>query len=196
MLYPRVMNEISDPRRVRGLILDRDGIINVDTHYLSRIEDCVFVEGIFPLLQRFSADGFRLAIATNQSGIARGYFTEADFDRLMAWMRGEFAKHGITIDAIYHSPYHPTEGIGDYRRDSDCRKPKPGMFLQAIADLSLDPATSWAIGDSEHDMVAAQSAGIGHRVLLNPAHSQHRRDDGVWIVPTLSAIHALIDPAS
>lgn len=194
MLYPRLMSEISEPPRARGLILDRDGIINIDTHYLWRIEECVFVEGIFPLLQRFSADGYRLAIATNQSGIARGYFTEADFDRLMAWMRREFSGRGITFDAIYHCPYHPTEGIGAYRRDSDFRKPKPGMFLQAIAELGLDPPTSWAIGDSEHDMVAAQVAGIGHRVLLNPAHSLHRRDDGVWSVPTLSAIHTLIDP--
>jgi D-glycero-D-manno-heptose 1,7-bisphosphate phosphatase len=160
---------------VRGLILDRDGVINVDVGFLHRIEDCVFVEGIFELLHKFQAFGFRLIIATNQTGIGRGLFDEQQFQSFMAWMKAQFLDQGIVIDAVYHAPWHPTEGIGAYRRDSDWRKPAPGMFLQAIADFGLDPAASWAIGDRERDLEAAMAAGIGQLVLLDPGnrHASH-----------------------
>jgi D-glycero-D-manno-heptose 1,7-bisphosphate phosphatase len=177
-----------------GLILDRDGVINLDIGYLHRIEDCRFVEGIFELTAAFRDRGFRLAIATNQSGIGRGLYGPSEFRTLMAWMLARFRERGVVIDAIYHAPDHPTEGQGAYRRDTDWRKPGPDMLLQAVADLDLDPAQSWAIGDKPGDMVAAAVAGIGHRVLLMPeapATSQHA--DGYWVVPSLAAVPPLLD---
>src|SRR5580700_11321091 len=90
----------------RGLLLDRDGVINHDIDFLSRIEDCRFIDGIFDLARSFAERGFAIVIATNQSGIGRGYFSEADFAVLMAWMRGEFLRHGVAIDAVYHCPDH------------------------------------------------------------------------------------------
>ena len=179
--------------RSPGLILDRDGVINLDTGFLYRIEECRFVDGIFELAAAFRDRGFRLAIATNQSGIGRGYFEAADFRRLMAWILARFRDHGIAIEGIYHAPDHPTEGIGRYRRDTPWRKPGPGMLLQAIADLDLDPARSWAIGDRPGDMVAAAAAGIGHRVLLAPAEPDpvHGRD-GYWTVSSLTAVAPLL----
>jgi D-glycero-D-manno-heptose 1,7-bisphosphate phosphatase len=177
-----------------GLILDRDGVINIDTGYLYRIEECRFVDGIFELAAAFRDRGFRLAIATNQSGIGRGYFEPADFRRLMAWMLARFRDHGLLIEGVYHAPDHPTEGIGRYRRDTPWRKPGPGMLRQAIADLGLDPAQSWAIGDKQGDMIAAAAAGIGQRVLFEPALPGPARFTGDhWIVPSLAAIVLLLD---
>lgn len=178
-----------------GLILDRDGVVNLDTGYLYRIEECRFVDGIFALASAFQAGGFRLAVATNQSGIGRFLFTPQDFRRLMAWIRSEFERHGVVLDAIYHAPDHPTAGQGRYRRDTPWRKPGPGMFLQAIADLGLDPAASWSIGDRAGDLAAAEAAGIGHRVLFDPEgpSAPARPPDGSWVVSKLGQIHALAE---
>jgi D-glycero-D-manno-heptose 1,7-bisphosphate phosphatase len=182
--------------RSPGLILDRDGVINGDIGFLHRIEECRFVDGIFDLVAMFRDRGFRLAIATNQSGIGRGYFAPADFRLLMGWILARFQEHGIVIEGVYHAPDHPSEGLGRYRRDTPWRKPGPGMLLQAIADLDLDPGRSWAIGDKPGDMAAASAAGIGHRVLLAPATpGPARHADGYWTVPSLAAIPPLLDEA-
>jgi D-glycero-D-manno-heptose 1,7-bisphosphate phosphatase len=177
-----------------GLILDRDGIVNIDTGYLHRIEDCRFVDGIFELAAAFRDRGFRLAIATNQSGIGRGLYGPAEFRILMTWMLAQFRQRGLVIAGVYHAPEHPTEGLGPYRRDTGWRKPGAGMLLQAIADLDLDPARSWAIGDKPGDMTAAAAAGIGHAALLSPsAPGTARHADGYWIVPALAAIPLLLE---
>ncbi|MBV8653827.1 MAG: HAD family hydrolase [Alphaproteobacteria bacterium] len=178
--------------RGRGLILDRDGVVNQDIGFLSRIADCRFVDGIFDLVRAFRERGFAIVIATNQSGIGRGLFSEAEFAALMAWMEGEFTRHGTQIDRVYHCPDHPTEGIGRYRRDSDWRKPGPGMFRQAAADLSLDLARSWTIGDKERDVAAGRNAGIGTLVRLDEAVSGTERDGDVWVVPSLAAAIRLL----
>ena len=176
-----------------GLILDRDGVINLDTGYLHRIEDCRFVDGIFELTAAFRDRGFRLAIATNQSGIGRGLYSPAQFRTLMAWMLAQFRVRGVEIDAVYHAPEHPSEGQGAYRRDTGWRKPGPGMLLQAVADLDLDPAQSWALGDKPGDMVAAARAGIGQRVLLaTEAEAVSPHPDGYWVVPSLSQVLLLL----
>lgn len=176
----------------RGLILDRDGVINVDINYLHRVEDVVFVDGIFPLLRAAKAAGYALAIATNQSGIGRGLYTEAQFETLMLWIRNQMASQGASIDAVYFCPHHPTEALGDYRRDCDCRKPKPGMFLQAIADLSLDPAQSWTIGDNWRDLDAGEAAGIAHRVRIDPTGTTVHQERGHWVAPSLAEIQRMM----
>jgi D-glycero-D-manno-heptose 1,7-bisphosphate phosphatase len=172
-----------------GLILDRDGVINRDTGYLHRIEDCVFIDGIFDLCRRFQDAGFRLIIATNQSGIGRGMFGESEFQALMTWMLDQFAAQGITIDRVYHAPDHPTEGLGRYRRDSDWRKPGPGMLRQAIQDFALDPASCWAIGDRLSDMAAASAAGIGHRILFDPDGRYTDPGAGITVIRSLADPH-------
>jgi D-glycero-D-manno-heptose 1,7-bisphosphate phosphatase len=176
----------------RGLILDRDGVVNVDIGFLHRVEEVRFVDGIFPLLRAAKRAGYVLAIATNQSGIGRGLFDEEQFQTLMRWMRNRLAAEGAALDAVYHCPYHPTEGVGPYRRASDWRKPAPGMFLQAIADLALDPARCWAIGDAPRDLEAARAAGVAHRVLLDPAAGATRHADDHWVAPNLPEIQRLM----
>jgi D-glycero-D-manno-heptose 1,7-bisphosphate phosphatase len=176
----------------RGLLLDRDGVVNHDTGYVARIADCRFVDGIFALTREFAARGFAVVIVTNQAGIGRGYYSESDFAALMDWMRGEFARHGVEIAAVYHCPDHPTEGIGPYRRDNRWRKPGPGMLLQAAADLSLDLARSWTIGDKPSDMAAGRAAGVGTLVLLDVTSRTARQDGDFWRVPDLAAITELL----
>lgn len=177
-----------------GLILDRDGVINVDTGYLHRAGDCRFIDGIFELTRFFAARGFAIVIATNQSGIGRGYFGEADFAALMGWMRGQFAREGVEIAAIYHCPDHPTEGIGNYRRENPWRKPGAGMFLQAAADLGLDLARSWTIGDKPGDIAAGRAAGVGTLILYDPQIPRAVRRDDCWVVPNLAAVSRLPFP--
>jgi D-glycero-D-manno-heptose 1,7-bisphosphate phosphatase len=156
-----------NPRR--ALFLDRDGVINVEKNYVHRIADFDFVPGIFDFCATAQHLDFLLIVVTNQAGIGRGYYSEADFQRLTEWMVGRFRECGIRIDRVYHCPYHPTAGIGRYRRDSYDRKPNPGMLLQACADFDLDPAQCVLIGDKVSDIQAGNAAGIGH--LLRCCHS-------------------------
>ena len=176
----------------RGLILDRDGVINEDGGYLHRIEDCRFVDGIFELTAGFAAEGFAVVIASNQSGIGRGYYTEADFERLMAWMKAEFARRGVAIAGVYHCPDHPTAGVGRYRRANPRRKPGPGMLLQAARDLNLDLARSWTVGDQMSDIEAGRAAGVGRLVRYDPLAPEVARCQDFWVVPRLQAVRELL----
>jgi D-glycero-D-manno-heptose 1,7-bisphosphate phosphatase len=152
----------------KALFLDRDGVINTEKNYVSRIEDFEFITGIFDLCSRAQAMGFRLFVITNQAGIARGYYTTADYETLTAWMLDEFTSRGIHIERVYYCPFHPTAGIGKYQRDSYDRKPNPGMILQAREAFNLDLASSVLIGDKDSDMEAGRTAGVGYNVLLTP----------------------------
>ena len=179
--------------RRRGLILDRDGVINQDTGYVHRADQCCFVEGIFALTKAFAARGFAIIIATNQSGIGRGLYGEADYAALMDWMRGEFSRQGVAIAAAYHCPDHPTAGIGPYRRENSWRKPGPGMILQAAADLSLDLARSWTVGDRDSDIAAGRAAGVGRLVRYDALAPRIERCDDFWVVPLLGDVTALLE---
>jgi D-glycero-D-manno-heptose 1,7-bisphosphate phosphatase len=172
----------------KALFLDRDGVVNRDTGYVHRIEDFVFVPPIFDLARRARGAGFRLVVVTNQAGIARGLYTEAQFMALTEWMKGRFAAEGAPLDAVYHCPYHPTAGIGRYRRDHAWRKPRPGMILEAERRLKLDLPGSILIGDRETDIEAARNAGVGTAVLLAPAPPAETRADRVE--PDLAAAYA------
>jgi D-glycero-D-manno-heptose 1,7-bisphosphate phosphatase len=152
--------------KTRALFLDRDGVVNHETGYLYRPADVRWVEGILPLCLTAQSLGYKLVIVTNQAGIARGFYTQQDFDHLMQFMRAELQREGIMLDAVYHCPYHP-EGIGEYRRDHEDRKPSPGMLLHAARDLSLDLSQSILIGDRCSDIAAANAAGLRQAFLLS-----------------------------
>lgn len=149
-----------------ALFLDRDGVINHELGFLSRPDQVVWVDGIFDLCAAASAAGYKLVVVTNQSGIARGLYSEADFQSLMAWMRTEFAARNVPLDAVYHCPYHPEHGLGDYKREHVDRKPGPGMLLRAAHDLDLDLSRSVLIGDRCSDIAAANAAGLRQAYLL------------------------------
>lgn len=152
----------------KALILDRDGVVNIDKDYVYKIEDFEFVDGIFELCRAAVRQGYRIIVITNQSGIGRGYYTEDDFHVLNDWMKAQFAEAGIAIAQVYYCPYHPVHGVGKYKADSYDRKPNPGMILKAAKDFDLDLPNCILVGDRESDMKAAQTAGIGHKVLYRP----------------------------
>ncbi|WP_337875660.1 HAD family hydrolase [Elioraea sp.] len=149
-----------------ALFLDRDGIINLDTGHVHRVEDFTFREGIFDLCAAAQAQGLALVIVTNQGGIGRGLYSESDFHRLTAWMLARFADRGIRFTGVEFCPDHPEHGIGRYRRTTPRRKPGPGMILDACAAHGLDPARSTILGDRATDMQAGAAAGLGRLILL------------------------------
>jgi len=171
----------------RGLFLDRDGIINEDKGYVHRVEDFVFLPGIFELCATAQRIGFLPIVVTNQAGIGRGYYTEGDFTRLTTWMLEQFRARGVRIAGVYHCPYHPTAGIGAYRRDSYDRKPSPGMILRACAELDLDPSGSVLIGDKASDIDAGRAARVGYNVMLSEGTGASRLEHGLAF-PDLNAI--------
>lgn len=150
----------------KAIFLDRDGTINVDHGYVHQIDDFQFIEGVGNALKQLQDKGWLLVLVTNQSGIARGYFSEAQFLQLTEWFDWSLDEdYGVVLDGIYYCPHHP-EGNGEYRQDCDCRKPKAGMFTQAIQDLGIDPALSVMVGDKLEDMLAAHNAGVKTKILV------------------------------
>jgi D-glycero-D-manno-heptose 1,7-bisphosphate phosphatase len=149
----------------KALFLDRDGVINQEIHYLHRAEDVRWVDGIFALCRAAQVQHYKVVIVTNQAGIARGFYTMEDFNGLMGWMRQQFQAEQITLDGVYHCPFHP-EGIGEFRGEHEDRKPLPGMLLRAARDLDLDLGESLLIGDRCTDIAAARAAGLRQALLL------------------------------
>jgi D,D-heptose 1,7-bisphosphate phosphatase len=147
-------------RRKPALLLDRDGTLNVDRGWVHRPEEFAWIEGAREAIRWANNRGFLVLVITNQGGIARGLYTEADFLAFTAWIDGELAAAGAHVDATYHCPHHPTEGQGAYRRPCRCRKPGPGLIERALADWAFDSARSVLIGDATHDLEAAAAAGI------------------------------------
>ncbi len=143
-----------------ALFLDRDGVINVDKGYVSRIEDFEWIDGAAEAIAAFNARGWWVFVVTNQSGVAYGYYGEAEIAKLHAWMTAELAKRGARIDHIYNCPFHVDGKIERYRRDSFDRKPKPGMLMQAMTDYAVIRERSFLIGDKESDLEAARAAGV------------------------------------
>ena len=153
-----------------ALFLDRDGVINVETNYVHRIEDFVFVDGIFDLCRSAVGLGMAIVVVTNQAGIGRGYYTETQFHELSDWMCERFAEEGISISGVYYCPYHAEHGIGKYKADSFDRKPNPGMILRAMNELGLLLEGSVLVGDKASDIAAARAANVGRAVLFAPSH--------------------------
>jgi D-glycero-D-manno-heptose 1,7-bisphosphate phosphatase len=156
----------SERKKHPALFLDRDGVINEEASYLWRREDVRFVPGIFSLCRTAQSLGYKLVVVTNQAGIGRGMYTEAEFHSLMDWMREQFARESITLDAIYFSPYHPEYGIGDYKRDHEDRKPGTGMLRRAVSDLGISLTDSILVGDRCTDIAAANAAALRQAFLI------------------------------
>lgn len=160
----------------KAVFLDRDGVINVDRHYVSKIVDFQFIDGIFDLLAYLQGLGYLLIIVTNQAGIARGFYTETDFRVLNEWMLDEFTERRIRITRVYYSPYHPQGCIETYQKDSFCRKPHPGMIFQAQQEFDIDLGSSILIGDQETDIEAGLNAGIKTNIIVNGFAKQQPLD--------------------
>ena len=146
---------------LRGaVIFDRDGVLNEDVGYAYRPDQIAWVEGAIAAVKAVNDAGLYAFVATNQSGVARGYYAEADVQALHAWMNAELAKHGAHIDAFVYCPHHEGGTVEGYGRDCDWRKPGPGMILSLLRRFPVDPARTVMIGDNASDMAAAEAAGI------------------------------------
>ena len=167
----------------RALFLDRDGTLVHPRHYPSRPADLLLYDGIGPHLRILQEGGLRLVLITNQSGLARGLFTTHDLDLMHAHLAAELARFGVRLDAIYYCPHHVDGTVPDLAVACDCRKPRPGMPRRAAADLGLDLARSWFVGDVLDDVEAGNSAGC-RTVLVDlgteaPPRTSARRPDYV-----------------
>lgn len=150
----------------KAVFFDRDGVINKDYGYVGDIASFDFVEGIKESLAKLRSLGYILILVTNQSGIARGRYSEADFMKVTAFMQQVLAIHNAQFDGIYYCPHHPTGQIEKYRCDCDCRKPKEGMFKKAQLAFGIDAEESICIGDRARDLQGAAKIGVKKLILV------------------------------
>ena len=143
----------------KAVFLDRDGTINIEKHYLYRISDFEYIDGSTDGLKTLSEMGYLLVIVTNQSGIARGFYTEEDYLQLDQWMKDDLAEKGIHIAGSYYCPHLPDGIVEKYAKKCDCRKPKTGLFWKAAAELNIDMECSFAVGDKERDLSICDESG-------------------------------------
>ena len=162
----------------KAIFLDRDGTINIDHGYVHQIDDFEFIEGSINALKKLKEMGYLLVLVTNQSGIARGYFTEAQFLQLTEWMDWSLAEQGVDFDGIYYCPHHP-DGKGEFKEDCPCRKPKPGMLLDAMKALNIDPQQSVMVGDKIEDIKAGINAKVKINVLVRTGKPVTK--EGEWL---------------
>ena len=149
---------------IKTIFLDRDGVVNKEVRYLYKLSDFEFIDGIFDACLYFQKLGYEIVIVTNQSGITRGYYNENDYQKLTEWMLGQFNDNGINILDTFYCPHGP-ESL------CECRKPKPGMLIEAKHKYNISMKDSWMIGDSESDIKAANAAGISNTVLVRSGQS-------------------------
>lgn len=148
------ISEVNSMPEVKAVFLDRDGTINInEPEYTHKIEDFKFMPDVIEALQKISQTDYKIFVITNQSGIARGYYTEQDYEVLNNWFLDFCSKNNIRIDGVYHCSHHPKFTI-----DCECRKPKPGMLIKAARDFGVSLAKSWMIGDSKDDIIAGREA--------------------------------------
>ncbi|MEY5100992.1 MAG: hypothetical protein RJA36_3711 [Pseudomonadota bacterium] len=156
----------------KAAFLDRDGVINLDRAYVHRWDEFEFVPGAIDAMRRLKNAGYVLVVVTNQSGIARGYYTEQQYQDLTAAMRQALAEAGAGVEAVYHCPHHPKGEVAELAQDCECRKPAPGMILRAAQELKLSLADSILVGDKPSDIEAARAAGVGKAYLVQSDNAE------------------------
>ena len=161
---------------MKALFLDRDGVINVDYGYVCEESNFIFVEGIFDLCRLGVSKGYKIFVITNQSGIARGYYSEEDFIGINKWMLKIFKQNHVDITETYYCPSHPIHGQGYYKKEDECRKPRPGMILKAQREHKINLEESVLIGDNITDIQAGEAAGVKYNLLFTQKDPETSND--------------------
>lgn len=167
-------------KECKVIFLDRDGTMNEEVNYLYKKEDLKLIDGTAEAVRLLNEAGYKVIVVTNQAGVARGYYTEADVKILHDYMNELLAKSGAHVDAFYYCPHHPEHGIGIYKQKCHCRKPETGMFEAAERDLpeGIDKAHSYMIGDKRIDAMSGKNFGIkGILVGTGYGAEQHAEDE-------------------
>ena len=154
----------------RAAFIDRDGVLNEERAFVHRVDDFEFVPGAIEALQALQAADYLLVVITNQSGIARGLYTEGEYLALTEHMRERLRAAGVTLDAVEYCPHLADAPVERYRVDCDCRKPKPGMLTRAIRVLDIDASASFIVGDRLSDIEAGRAAGVGRCFLVRTGY--------------------------
>lgn len=177
-----------------AIFLDRDGTLNKDHGYVHDSDQFEFIDGGIEALIQLKALGFVLVLVTNQSGIAKGKFTEQQFFTLTQWMDWSLADRGVDLDGIYYCPHHPEGRVQELRQHCDCRKPQPGMLLTASKELGLDIPASYMVGDKLEDMQAGAAAGVGYRVLVRTGKpiTPQAQASADWVLDSIAELPAVI----
>ncbi len=180
--------------KVPAIFLDRDGTINVDHGYVHEIDNFQFIDGVIDAMRELKEMGFALVIVTNQSGIARGMYSEEQFMQLTEWMDWSLADRDIDLDGIYFCPHLPDASVENYRQQCDCRKPQPGMILSAAEELDIDLAASYIVGDKIDDVMAGKAAGVGKTVLVRTGKPVTSEGEAAadWVIESLASLPARI----
>ncbi|MDP2604718.1 MAG: HAD family hydrolase [Deltaproteobacteria bacterium] len=148
-----------EAKKAPAIFLDRDGTLIRDVGYLYRQEQVEILPRVAEAIRLLRGQGFLLVVVTNQSAVARGRLTEEELGRIHDALNARLAQDGAQLDGIYYCPHHPTEGVGPYHSECDCRKPNTGMIVKAVADLGLDSSSSYVVGDQTSDMELADRIG-------------------------------------
>lgn len=175
----------------RAVFIDRDGTLNVEKNYLWRIEDFEFIPGAPEAIRRLNRAGFLVVVVTNQAGVARGYFQLEDVDRLHRYIQGLLVASEARVDAFYVCPHHPD--FTDPAVNCQCRKPAPGMLLQAARELGIDLNESYMIGDKVADVEAGQSAGCQPLLVRTGYGAATAESDPHLSVPVFPALSEAVD---
>ncbi|MHC4745583.1 MAG: D-glycero-alpha-D-manno-heptose-1,7-bisphosphate 7-phosphatase, partial [Planctomycetota bacterium] len=162
----------------KAIFFDRDGTLIEDPGYLSHPDQVKLLAGVAKALVELRGLGYKLIVVSNQSGVARGILSEKTLGQIHDKLEELLARGGARLDRIYYCPYHPDGAVGKYRKESDWRKPAPGMLLAAAKDMDLNLDASWAIGDSDRDIEAGARAGCRTILVNSPAHAQPARSTG------------------
>ena len=169
---------------IRGAFIDRDGVIIEERGYAYRVADFVLLPGAVVALRALKDAGFRLVVITNQSGIARGLYNEAEYLAFTAHMQARLLSGGVPLDAVEYCPHLPDATVARYRLACDCRKPRPAMLQRAAAKLNIDVGESILVGDRRTDIEAGRAAGVGRCFLVRSGQAVGEQDetlaDGVY----------------
>jgi D-glycero-D-manno-heptose 1,7-bisphosphate phosphatase len=177
----------------KAIFLDRDGVIVEDTGYISSPEELILFPDVIPVLKKLQ-HSFRLIVVTNQSGVARGYFTEDDLFAINERVIQMLADYGIGLDAIYYCPHHPEVGKDEYRIKCECRKPKPGLLLLAAEEFGIELDKSFLIGDQETDIQAGRAIGI-KTIKINLNDRESPDESGAdYTIDIFSEVSNIIGP--